>query len=54
LRRRSAPGVARERRVERVQHAVEDRLVGGAMAEGWACYAVDLMEEIGFLSPLER
>lgn len=27
---------------------------GGTMAEGWACYAVDLMEEIGFLSPLER
>ena len=29
-------------------------LCGGTMAEGWACYAVDLMEEIGFLSPLER
>ena len=29
-------------------------LSGGTMAEGWACYAVDLMEEIGFLSPLER
>ena len=29
-------------------------LCGGSMAEGWACYAVDLMEEIGFLSPLER
>jgi len=27
---------------------------GGTMAEGWACYATDLMEEIGFLSPLER
>ena len=27
---------------------------GGTMAEGWACYAVDLMEEIGFLSPLQR
>ncbi len=24
------------------------------MAEGWACYATDLMEEIGFLTPLER
>ena len=23
------------------------------MAEGWACYACDLMEEIGFLTPLE-
>ena len=27
---------------------------GGTMAEGWACYATDLMEEIGFLEPLER
>jgi len=27
---------------------------GGTMAEGWACYAVDLMDEIGFLEPLER
>jgi uncharacterized protein (DUF885 family) len=26
---------------------------GGTMAEGWACYACDLMQEIGFLSPLE-
>jgi uncharacterized protein (DUF885 family) len=24
------------------------------MAEGWACYATDLMEELGFLTPLER
>ena len=24
------------------------------MAEGWACYACDLMEELGFLTPLER
>ena len=24
------------------------------MAEGWACYATDLMEELDFLSPLER
>ena len=24
------------------------------MAEGWACYATDLMEEVGFLTPLER
>jgi hypothetical protein len=28
--------------------------LGGTMAEGWACYATDLMEEIGFLTPLER
>jgi hypothetical protein len=27
---------------------------GGSLAEGWACYACDLMEEVGFLSPLER
>jgi uncharacterized protein (DUF885 family) len=27
---------------------------GGTIAEGWACYATDLMEEIGFLTPLER
>lgn len=28
--------------------------LGGTMAEGWACYATDLMEEAGFLTPLER
>ena len=27
---------------------------GGTLAEGWACYACDLMEEIGFLTPLEQ
>lgn len=27
---------------------------GGSMAEGWACYATQLMEELDFLSPLER
>lgn len=27
---------------------------GGTMAEGWACYATDLMDEIGFLTPFER
>lgn len=26
---------------------------GGTMAEGWACYATDLMREVGFLTPLE-
>lgn len=26
---------------------------GGTMAEGWACYATDLMGEVGFLTPLE-
>jgi uncharacterized protein (DUF885 family) len=28
-------------------------LCGGTMAEGWASYATDLMDEIGFLTPLE-
>ena len=27
--------------------------LGGSMAEGWACYATDLMDEIGFLDPDE-
>jgi hypothetical protein len=27
---------------------------GGSLAEGWACYACDLMEEAGALTPLER
>lgn len=26
---------------------------GGTLAEGWACYAVDLMEQVGFLTDLE-
>jgi hypothetical protein len=26
---------------------------GGTMAEGWACYATELMDEIGFLTPQE-
>src|SRR3989442_15855455 len=26
---------------------------GGTMAEGWACYATDLMEEIGFLDSFD-
>ena len=28
-------------------------LSAGTMAEGWACYATDLMSEVGFLTPLE-
>ena len=28
--------------------------VGGSLAEGWACYATDLMDEAGFLSADER
>ncbi len=27
---------------------------GGSLAEGWACYVCDLMDEVGFLKPLER
>lgn len=27
---------------------------GGSMAEGWACYATTLMDEAGFLTPLEH
>jgi hypothetical protein len=27
---------------------------GGTMADGWACYATRLMDELGFLTPLER
>ncbi len=29
-------------------------LCGGTMAEGWACYATDLMNEAGYLTPLEN
>ena len=28
--------------------------LGGSMAEGWACYATGLMEELDLLTPLER
>ena len=28
-------------------------LCGGTLAEGWASYATDLMDEVGFLTPLE-
>jgi hypothetical protein len=27
---------------------------GGSLAEGWACYACDLMDEVGALTPLEQ
>lgn len=27
---------------------------GGSMAEGWACYATELADELGFLTPLEQ
>jgi hypothetical protein len=29
-------------------------MCGGTMAEGWACYATELMEELDFLTPLEE
>jgi uncharacterized protein (DUF885 family) len=29
-------------------------LCGGTMAEGWACYATDLADAAGFLTPAER
>jgi uncharacterized protein (DUF885 family) len=29
-------------------------LCGGTMAEGWACYTTELMDEVGFTTPLER
>jgi uncharacterized protein DUF885 len=29
-------------------------ICGGTMAEGWACYATDLMDTIGFFTPLEQ
>ena len=29
-------------------------LCGGTMAEGWACYATDLLSEAGLLTPLEQ
>ncbi|HYV98728.1 MAG TPA: DUF885 family protein, partial [Gemmatimonadaceae bacterium] len=28
--------------------------LGGSLAEGWACYATELMDECGFLTPAER
>ena len=28
--------------------------LGGSLAEGWACYATQLMEELGMCTPLER
>ena len=28
--------------------------LGGSMAEGWACYATELMDELGLLTPLEQ
>jgi hypothetical protein len=47
-------GASRVGRVAAVDGASRIGMVsGGTMAEGWACYACDLMEEIGFLTPLQ-
>ena len=47
-------GVSRVGRVAAVDTANRIAMFsGGSLAEGWACYVCDLMEEIGFLSPLE-
>jgi hypothetical protein len=48
-------GVSRVGRVASVDTANRIAMFsGGSLAEGWACYVCDLMEEIGFLTPLER
>ena len=47
-------GVSRIGRVAAVDAACRiSMFTGGSLAEGWACYVCDLMEEIGFLTPLE-
>jgi hypothetical protein len=47
-------GASRIGRVAAVDCALRiAMLCGGTMAEGWACYAVDLMDEQGYLTPLE-
>jgi Bacterial protein of unknown function (DUF885) len=48
-------GVSRIGRVAAVDAASRIAMFsGGSLAEGWACYVCDLMDEIGFLTPLER
>ena len=47
-------GASRIGRVAAVDAACRlSMFLGGSLAEGWACYVCDLMEEIGFLTPLE-
>lgn len=47
-------GASRIGRVAAVDAACRiSMFTGGSLAEGWACYVCDLMEEIGFLTPLE-
>ena len=48
-------GTSRVGRVAAVDCANRIGMFGaGTMAEGWACYATHLMDELGFLSPLEQ
>jgi hypothetical protein len=49
---RSASRVGRAAAVDTANRIA--MFAGGSLAEGWACYVCDLMEEIGFLKPLER
>lgn len=47
-------GASRIGRVAAVDAACRiSMFVGGSLAEGWACYVCDLMDEVGFLTPLE-
>ncbi len=47
-------GASRIGRVAAVDAACRiSMFTGGSLAEGWACYVCDLMEEVGFLTPLE-
>ena len=51
---RAYRGASRIGRVAAVDAACSiSMFTGGSLAEGWACYVCDLMEEIGFLTPLE-
>ncbi len=51
----AARAASRVGRVAAVDGARRIAMVcGGTMAEGWACYATDLMDAVGFLTPLER
>jgi uncharacterized protein (DUF885 family) len=45
-------GVSEIGRVSAVDGACRiGMFLGGTLAEGWACYATDLMDEVGFLTP---
>ena len=48
------PGASEIGRVAAVDCASRiGMFLGGTMAEGWACYATDLMDEVGFFTPEE-